>query len=69
MPDQDPAYVADLAGQLRTRRPDLLVLAENELQKLRGSMRTVADFIHNEAIPLDIRTGLARELHLPEPTR
>ncbi|MYW46344.1 hypothetical protein [Streptomyces sp. SID161] len=69
MADTDPVYADTLAGQLRTRRPDLLELAENELQKLRLSMRTVADFLHNEAVALDIRQNLARDLHLPEPTR
>ncbi|MET8571835.1 hypothetical protein [Streptomyces sp. NPDC004783] len=67
MTDQD--YVTALATELTTRRPDLLRAAEDELQKLRGSMRKVADFIHNEAVALDIRIGLARVLGLPEPTR
>lgn len=65
----DTGYVAALATELRTRRPDLLALAENELQKLRGHMQTVARFICNPAVPLDIRQGLARDLHLPEPMR
>lgn len=65
----DQAYAATLAEQLTTRRPDLLDLAENELQQLRGSMRTIARFIHNEAIPLDIRTNLAHDLHLPTPEK
>jgi hypothetical protein len=57
MADHDPAYTATLAGQLVTRRPDLLELAEDELAVL------------NEAIALDIRQHLAHDLHLPEPTQ
>jgi hypothetical protein len=69
MPDTNPGYTAQLAGQLATRHPDLLRLAEDELQALRHSMRTVTDFLHNEAIALDIRQGLAQALGLPEPNR
>ncbi|GGS96706.1 hypothetical protein [Streptomyces violaceus] len=65
----DSAYVGTLAGQLREQRPDLLAIAEDELQTLRGSMRKVADFLHNQAIALDIRRNLAADLHLPEPDR
>jgi len=65
----DQVYVDQLAGQLATRRPDLLDLAEDELATLRGFKATVARFIHNEAIAHDIRAGLARDLHLPEPSR
>jgi hypothetical protein len=65
----EPDYVADLATQLVTRRPDLLEQAENELSLLRGRMQTIARFLHNPAIALDIRQGLARDLHLPEPHR
>ncbi|WP_371099841.1 hypothetical protein [Streptomyces sp. PU_AKi4] len=68
MADQ-AAYEATLAGQLTTRRPDLLDLAEDELQTLRGSMRKIAEFLHNQTVALDIRQNLARDLHLPEPTR
>lgn len=67
MADQD--YVDTLASQLTTSRADALDRAEQELGRLRTSMQTVARFIHNEAIAHDIRTNLARELHLPEPTR
>jgi hypothetical protein len=67
MADQD--YVDRLAGQLTTRRPDLLDLAEDELAHLRVFKATVAHFLHNPAIALDIRQNLARDLHLPEPTR
>lgn len=69
MADHDLGYVDTLAGQLATRRPDLLDLAENELATLRGSMRKIAEFLHNQTVPLDIRTNLARDLHLPEPSR
>lgn len=65
----DPAYVGTLAGQLATRRPDLLAIAENELQTYRAFKATVARFLHNEAIALDIRQNLAQTLGLPEPHR
>lgn len=63
------AYVDTLAGQLATRRPDLLAIAEDELQALRGFKATVAQFLHNPDIALDIRQNLARDLQLPEPDR
>ena len=66
MPDAT-AYEAQLVTELCTTRPDLLRAAEDELQKLRGSMRKVADFLSNPAIPLDIRQNLAADLHLPIP--
>ena len=69
MADHDTAYVQALAGELRTTRPDLLDLAEDELRVLRTFKAAVARFIHNEAIALDIRQGLARDLNLPQPTR
>lgn len=62
-------YVATLATQLRTRRPDLLDIAEDELKTLRGFKATVARFINNEAIALDIRQNLARDLQLPTPEK
>lgn len=65
----NPAYTAELAGQLRTRRPDLLELAEDELQVLRRFKNTVTGFLRNETVALDIRQGLARDLHLREPDR
>lgn len=65
----EAAYVGTLAGQLRERRPDLLTIAENELQQLRGLKATVARFIHNPAIPYDIRSNLAQDLHLPTPEK
>jgi hypothetical protein len=67
MADRDPAYVAGLATQLRTRHPGL-TSAENELQTFRTFKTTVARFINNPAIALDVRQGLARDLRLPEPT-
>lgn len=69
MADHDPGYVQALAGQLTTRRPDLLDLAEDELAVLRPFKATVARFINNPTIALDIRQNLARDLHLPEPTQ
>ena len=69
MADTDQAYAAELAGQLRTRRPDLLELAEDELQVLRRFKDTVTGFLRNEAVALDIRQNLARDLHLREPDR
>lgn len=69
MADHAPGYVAGLATELRTRRPDLLTVAEDELKELRGRLDTVARFINNPAIPLDIRQNFARDLHLPEPIR
>lgn len=68
MPDHDPAYVATLASQLRRKHPDL-VAAEQELQKFRGFKTTVARFINNPNIALDIRQGLARDLQLPTPEK
>ncbi|WP_055694664.1 hypothetical protein [Streptomyces prasinopilosus] len=68
MADQDPGYVAGLADQLVTRRPDLLAIAEAELATFRGFKATVTRFIHNPAIPYDIRAGLAHDLGLPQPT-
>jgi ribosomal protein L29 len=67
VPDHTPGYVAGLATQLRTRHPDLLQLAEDELSLLRGRMQTIARFLHNPAIALDIRQNLAQDLHLPTP--
>ncbi|MDX3532544.1 hypothetical protein P1P75_40670 [Streptomyces sp. ID05-39B] len=66
MPDTTQAYVDTLASQLANRRPDLLAIAEDELRTFTA---TVARFINNDAIPLDIRTNLARDLHIPEPHR
>lgn len=67
MPDHNPAYAAVLATQLRDR-PDALRAAEDELQALRRAISTIARFINNPHIALDIRQGLARDLQLPEPT-
>ncbi|MFF7476607.1 hypothetical protein [Streptomyces sp. NPDC008092] len=69
MTEHTPGYIDALAGQLRGRRPDLLALAETELQQLRGRMQTIARFINNQTIPLDVRQGLAQDLHLPTPEK
>lgn len=68
MPEHTSGYVDTLASQLRAR-PDLLAAAETELQQLRRHMQTIARFINNEATPLDVRQGLARDLHLPIPEK
>lgn len=68
MPDQD-SYEAALAGQLATRRPDLLNLAEEELALFRDFKATVARFLHNPAIALDVRQALAQDLRLPTPEK
>lgn len=65
----EPGYVDQLASQLVTRRPDLLDIAETELRDFRRFKATIADFLRNPAIALDIRQGLAADLHLPEPHR
>jgi len=57
----DAAYVATLAGQLRT--------AEDDLQELRGFKTTVARFLRNPDVALDIRQNLAAQLHLPTPEK
>ncbi|MBJ6623546.1 hypothetical protein [Streptomyces sp. DHE17-7] len=67
MADQD--YVDTLAGQLCTRHTALVATLETDLAGHRHRLAIVVRFIHNEAIAHDIRTNLARELHLPEPTR
>lgn len=63
----DAAYVDHLADQLTTRRPDVLRAAEDELQAIRAFKATVARFINNPNIALDIRQDLAADLHLPIP--
>lgn len=57
----EPTYVGRLANELRA--------AENELQTYRGFKTTVARFLHNPLIALDIRQNLARDLHLPIPEK
>ncbi|MGP3950960.1 hypothetical protein [Streptomyces sp. 7N604] len=42
--------------------------AENDLQKLRVRLRTVAEFIHDPAIDFAARHTLAQRLDLPVPT-
>jgi hypothetical protein len=68
MADPDPGYVDTLADQLRTRRPDALDAAENDLALLRGRLALVTTFIHNPAHDRAARQALARLLALPEPT-
>ncbi|WP_086797008.1 hypothetical protein [Streptomyces caniscabiei] len=41
---------------------------ENDLQRLRGRLRTVAEFIHDPAIDFAARQALAQRLGLPVPT-
>lgn len=55
----EPAYVGRLAGEL--------LAAEKELQTYRGFKATVAAFLNNPNIALDIRQALAHDLGLPEP--
>ncbi|MCC9708225.1 hypothetical protein E4N62_24975 [Streptomyces sp. MNU76] len=50
-----------LAGALRS--------AETELARLRGRIRTVAEFIHDEAYDLAARHALAQRLGLPAPSQ
>lgn len=69
MAEHTPGYIAALATDLRQERPDLLRTAEDELQRLRLALGTIARFINNPTIALDIRQGLARDLQLPEPNR
>lgn len=69
MSDHTPGYVDHLAGQLRDHRPAALNAAENELRACRLFKAIVARFLHNQAVALDIRQNLARDLNLPEPTR
>lgn len=47
---------------------DLLRIAEDELQKLRGHMRKIADFIQDDAFDDTARRALAQALGLPEPS-
>jgi hypothetical protein len=67
MPEQ--AYEDELVGQLRTRRPDVLRAAEDELQRLRHVLGTVARFVNNPAYDHTARAALARDLQLPEPNQ
>lgn len=63
----DTAYVEQLADELRTRRPDVLRAAEDELQRLRTVLGTVARFINNPAHDRAARQALAHDLGIPEP--
>ncbi|MET8585682.1 hypothetical protein ABZX39_33165 [Streptomyces collinus] len=65
----DQAYVATLVGQLRCNHAAVITNLEDDLAEHRGRMQTIVRFIGNEAIPLDVRQNLARDLHLREPDR
>lgn len=69
MTTHDAGYVNGLATELRCKHASLLANAEDDLAEARWRMQTIARFIHNEAIPFDVRFNLARDLHLPEPSR
>ena len=68
MPDTT-AYVDQLVHQLRSERPDILRAAEDELQRLRTVLSTVARFINNPTHDHTARTALAQALQLPAPDR
>lgn len=63
----ETGYVDQLAAELRTRRPDVLRAAEDELQRLRTVLGTVARFINDPQYPYDVRAALAQDLGLPAP--
>lgn len=65
MPEQ--TYVEQLAAELRTRRPDVMRAAEDELKRLRLQLSTVAHFINNPTHDHAARTALAKALGLPAP--
>jgi hypothetical protein len=69
MPETEQAYVDTLARQLRCNHAAVITSLEDDLAEHRGRMQTITRFIHNEALPLDVRQGLARDLRLPEPAR
>ncbi|MFG2351994.1 hypothetical protein [Streptomyces phaeochromogenes] len=50
-----------------TTSPELLRIAEDELQRLRGQLAAVAAFIHDPTHDLSARHALARRLQLPQP--
>ncbi|MFF3488720.1 hypothetical protein ACFYXC_36435 [Streptomyces sp. NPDC002701] len=50
-----------------TTTPQLLRIAEDELQQLRGRLALVARFIHDPTHDLSARQALARLLNLPHP--
>lgn len=63
------SYEALLVGQLRSERPDLLRAAEDELQRLRGVLSTVARHINNPVYDYAARAALAAALQLPVPEK
>lgn len=62
-------YADQLADELRTQRPDVLRAAEDELQRLRLALGTVAHFINNPTHDYDARAALAHDLQLPLPAQ
>lgn len=67
MPEPTTAYAERLVAELRITRPDVVRAAEDELQRLRLVLGTVARFINNPAYDHAARAGLAQALNLPEP--
>lgn len=67
MAEYPAGYVADLATELLQTRPDVLRAAEDELQRLRLTLATIAAFINNPAYDTTARHALALALHLPDP--
>lgn len=65
----DTAYETQLADELTDRRPDVLRAAEDELQRLRRALGTVARFINNPDHDHAARAALARDLNLPAPEK
>jgi hypothetical protein len=65
----EAAYVANLASQLRCNHAAIITNLEDDLAEHRGRIRIITNFLHNPAIPLDVRQNLARDLHLPTPEK
>jgi hypothetical protein len=65
----DPAYVDTLTTELRTHRPDIVRAAEDELQRLRAVIGTVARVINNSDYDHRTRIALAQALDLPAPEK
>ncbi|MCQ8833769.1 hypothetical protein [Streptomyces malaysiensis] len=59
---------SEAAGTTPLPQSIALRSAENDLQRLRGRLRTVAEFIHDPAIDFAARHALAQRLGLPVPT-
>lgn len=69
MTANDTAYVATLTGQLRCNHAAIITSLEDDMAEHRTRMKTLTRFLHNEAIPHDVRFNLARDLHLPTPEK